>query len=103
MQKLTCPRCHREMPPLPGASDEKAQQVLAEITAQRLINAIKLVREITNAGLREAKDYVDCSHRPIAGAVAVSSPPPPPAPDPAPSAAPSALPGSPKKPFEGTI
>ena len=45
------------------ATDPKTSQahgeVLALKRAGRLIDAIKLYREITGVGLREAKDYVD--------------------------------------------
>jgi hypothetical protein len=42
-----------------GLSDEQGQQVLNEITAGHKIQAIKLYRQFTNVGLKEAKDAVE--------------------------------------------
>lgn len=42
-----------------GLSPDVAQQVQSLIAANRKIDAIKLVRESTGLGLKEAKDYVE--------------------------------------------
>lgn len=42
-----------------GLPSDAFTKVLANIDANRIIDAIKLVREVTNLGLKEAKDVVD--------------------------------------------
>ncbi|MEZ0230302.1 MAG: ribosomal protein L7/L12 [Planctomycetota bacterium] len=81
--QLNCPRCQKPMPPLPGATDAQAQSIVTDMGAGRLINAIKTVREVTTAGLKEAKDYVDCPHRTVISTAAAPRP------------------GAPRAPFEG--
>jgi hypothetical protein len=96
---LTCPRCQKPMQPLPNATPAQAETILADLSAGRLINAIKTVREVTSWGLKESKDFVDCPHNPIAGAAAA----PPRVVNPMP-AKPSSLapqPGTPRPPFQG--
>jgi len=63
-----CPSCGHPFP-LPSRSDEVAR----ELAAGNKIMAIKIVREVTGLGLKEAKDYVECGHN----AGAASAPPPP--------------------------
>lgn len=50
-------------PPSSNIPAEKLAQVQALLNANRKIDAIKLVREITNLGLKEAKDYVEALER----------------------------------------
>jgi len=45
--------------PLPPLPEELNQQVRSLIAQNKQIQAIKLVREHTNLGLKEAKDIVD--------------------------------------------
>lgn len=61
-----CPDCRRELPAIAGAPPSRLEEVAAELAAGRKINAIKIVRELTLWGLKEAKDYVECPH-PLAG------------------------------------
>ena len=57
------PALRRPPPPMP---EELKQQVRSLIAQHRQIEAIKLVREQTNLGLKEAKDIVDSlSGRPV--------------------------------------
>jgi len=55
------PSAARELSGVPVAalSPEIAEQVRGLLTAGRKIEAIKLVRETTHCGLREAKDLVE--------------------------------------------
>jgi ribosomal protein L7/L12 len=46
-----------------GLSQEQVAQINAEIGARRKINAIKLYREYTGQGLKEAKDAVEAIER----------------------------------------
>jgi hypothetical protein len=50
----TCPHCGQPVPFLDGLDGARL-----ELRRGNKINAIKLVREITNLGLKEAKDLVD--------------------------------------------
>jgi len=59
---VTCPRCTAFLPPFPGVDDYVLIEI-AELMRANLIEAIKRVRELSGAGLKEAKDYVDCPHR----------------------------------------
>ena len=45
--------------PAPQGSDDLAAQVLPLLAKGQKINAIKLVRDTTGMGLKEAKDYVE--------------------------------------------
>jgi large subunit ribosomal protein L7/L12 len=55
----------------PAAAEAKAEEVKTEFTlvlkaaGDRKINVIKTVREITNLGLKEAKDLVDGAPKPV--------------------------------------
>jgi ribosomal protein L7/L12 len=53
---------HLGLPDRTGEPDVVAGEVLALKRAGRTIEAIKLYREATGLGLREAKDYVDQLH-----------------------------------------
>jgi ribosomal protein L7/L12 len=64
-----CPSCGKPFP-LPSRADEVAR----ELAAGNKIMAIKIVRELTGLGLKEAKDYVECPHT-TAAATTPSSPP----------------------------
>ncbi len=46
-------------PRTPGLAPDVAQQVQSLMAANRKIDAIKLVRESTGLGLKEAKDFVE--------------------------------------------
>lgn len=92
--QLTCPRCHKTMPPLARATDAQGQSVVADMAAGRLIYAIKTVREITNCGLKEAKDYVDCTHVPLAQPLVMN-------PMPAKVGVPVSAPQAARAPFQG--
>jgi len=54
----------------PAAAEEKEEQsefdVILASAGDKKINVIKVVREITNLGLKEAKDLVDSAPKPIA-------------------------------------
>jgi ribosomal protein L7/L12 len=63
---VSCPSCRGALPAI-GGDPARLAEVAGHIAGRRLIEAIKLVRELTGAGLREAKEYVDCPHRPLAG------------------------------------
>lgn len=45
--------------PAPSGVYEPSAQVLSHLAGGKVINAIKVVREETGWGLKEAKDYVD--------------------------------------------
>ena len=60
--KALCPACRSELPPLPGVPQSRNEDVAAALERNEKIQAIKLVRELTSAGLKEAKDYVECPH-----------------------------------------
>jgi large subunit ribosomal protein L7/L12 len=55
----------------PAAAEAKAEEVKSEFTVvlksagDKKINVIKIVREITNLGLKEAKDLVDGAPKPV--------------------------------------
>ena len=55
----------------PAAAEAKAEEVKTEFTlvlksaGEKKINVIKTVREITNLGLKEAKDLVDGAPKPV--------------------------------------
>jgi large subunit ribosomal protein L7/L12 len=55
----------------PAAAEAKAEEVKTEFTlvlksaGDKKINVIKTVREITNLGLKEAKDLVDGAPKPV--------------------------------------
>jgi large subunit ribosomal protein L7/L12 len=55
----------------PAAAEVKAEEVKTEFTlvlksaGEKKINVIKTVREITNLGLKEAKDLVDSAPKPV--------------------------------------
>ncbi len=63
------------MPPLPGADERILRELTAELAADRKIMAIKLAREASGAGLKEAKEWVECPHRPLTAAPVVGVPP----------------------------
>jgi len=49
-------RVPKELPPLP---EELSQQVRSLLAQRKTIEAVKIVREKMNVGLKEAKDIVD--------------------------------------------
>jgi ribosomal protein L7/L12 len=68
-----CPSCSRALPPI-DATPTQAHQLQVALGNRRVIEAIKIVREITNAGLREARDYVECPHASVFTATAAPLP-----------------------------
>jgi hypothetical protein len=60
-QASACPKCGKPLiPPAPSASSTELDNALKqEIANNRKIAAIKLLREKTGIGLKEAKDYVE--------------------------------------------
>jgi RNA polymerase subunit RPABC4/transcription elongation factor Spt4 len=54
----TCPKCGQPQPGL-GATREWESEARLLVAQGKKINAIKLVREATGFGLREAKDLVE--------------------------------------------
>ncbi len=70
---VTCPSCSREMPFIECTPTQRFH-LQALVGNRRLIDAIKLVREITNVGLRAAKDYIDCPHAPVGKVLPAAAP-----------------------------
>ena len=58
-------------PAAAAAAEEKTQfdVILASFPADKKINIIKVVREVTNLGLKEAKDLVEGAPKPLKEAV----------------------------------
>lgn len=57
-----CPVCHERFPLLAGMDPDRYGEMAREAARGNKINAIKIAREITGCGLREAKDFIECPH-----------------------------------------
>lgn len=66
-----CAYCHEPASPVQGAvtsrpgSDDATDDAIARANPKKRINAIKILRQQTGLGLREAKDRMDAAYRRI--------------------------------------
>src|SRR6516164_8897149 len=59
-----------EVPPLPEVEEQTQFDVILEGAGEKKIQVIKVVRELTKLGLKEAKDLVDGTPKPVLEKVA---------------------------------
>lgn len=82
MGLIKCPECGKEISnkapacihcgyPLQYSAEEKQKSVFYKLTLKSVgvkkVRTIKLVRKVTNCGLRAAKSFIDCPPKLIAG------------------------------------